>query len=202
MTSQCQRNPGSLGPVPACKKESPISENLQFASLVLGLGLSGYAAFTIVTTLRQRRRESRAHLADLRLRFGSTVEILIAYPGKATRLQERVAKKQYDGSFPGDLKAFLARTEELLGLKPDWDLAKLGSYLGDAQLDALAAFLDGYNKYTLRLSVRLEEYKAAPERDGALSRLLTVAALDDFEVSKRFADFERTIDRRRAVQAG
>ncbi len=162
-----------------------MSQILQLAGLLLGLGISAHTIFSIGRNYIRGSREARALAEQLRLEFDVLVELISILKGKADRFNEKYWKSadQGYGELSDEAKLSLeiltTRATQIEKTETKFDLPKLGAGLNKRRMDILLDFLGAFQLYRLRLAMRLEEFRAAPAQPGTLARFVSCCVLDE-----------------------
>lgn len=176
-----------------------LKDILDGAALILGLAVSLNVLSNAFASQLTKRRQLRMLIMDLQSRIRTHLALMQMVSNKAeifmsqdmpTPLQLNLPPLQKNAK--NSLAIIVKHTDNILVPFPKIDPYHLANFLNSGQLAKLMGFLEDYQLYHMRLEVRLEEYKAAPDRGDVLGRFLVSAILHD-SLSEKFKLFEKSL---------
>jgi hypothetical protein len=180
---------------------------LQSAALVLGLAISLHTVYSIAHNHVVRAKERRGLIEQFRIEFGIPLSLITIVAGKARRFGDKYLAGQdpllarFPESAENEFKIITTRADQILELRPNVDLPRVAASLSRTQLRLLVEFLDNYRLYRLRLQLRRDEYRNAPEQPGTLGRFLSCTQpLGDERLTERFVELQRALGLREETE--
>ncbi len=159
---------------------------LDSAALVVGLGISINTIYEIVKSQVVKSRQFRMLIEELNLAFGIHLELIKIVSSKANEFIDEDMLSPMQQNPPvltkrakDALSDIISRTQNILDSSPEVNLSNWAGLLKKKQLTKLMDFLESYRLYQVRLELRLEGYKSAPDSADMLGRFLASAAMQE-----------------------
>ncbi len=181
---------------------------LDSAALVLGLAVSLNVLGNAFASQLTKSRQLRMLIMDLQSRIRTHLALMQMVSNKAESFISQDMPTPLQQNLPplrkharNSLAIIVKHTDKILVSFPQIDPYHLANFLNSSQLAKLMDFLEDYQLYRIRLELRLEEYKAAPDRGDVLGRFLASAILLE-GLSEKFKLFEKSLGVKRAKKQG
>lgn len=171
---------------------------LDNSALLLGIVISIYTIFTIISKEIKASRARRAMVEDFQVKFDDYI-VLITILSKRSKaflkeyLYSNAPKKDInDNAREDELQGILTRAKNIKGEKKEVDFEKWGEHLNKQQLMKLSSFAKALSLYKTRMVLRLEEYLDAPQRYMVLNRFLECSDWDE-DVKNKLEAFLQSV---------
>lgn len=180
---------------------------LENSALVLGLAISLYTVYSVVAGIVAQRRERRALLGHLKIRFEYFITLAESFAERAQKVFEKhhvdipsAAYVKLPDAAKEDVAVLLLRASHLIEFEISWDSEKIGAILNEQQIAHFLQVMKQLQVFREVFTVRANELKLQPDNAAALSRLSTVAGWNLATLKEQYQGFKELVYGKRVAR--